>query len=558
MDRLLVIDATEEKLNEDGKKSEVCTRCTKSESPCTFTRLTTRTAPASLHLTDDQISASIIPSFKRQLDIDPFPTWPELPSQPPTVSSSFSFNNLDLNNSTLPFTTLDFNDSDNPIYPSLSTLPPYPDSLPAPKQVIDNLVSSFFKGSYSWIFILHPRTFFETRYQTPRSLLYAVCGVAARHTESCTFWFQLSLSCLDENEISLNNLCCGLILLTEYALVYQVIPSITSLTQIVIRNSKELRIHIDPDIYESLYSRDPWNLIKKETFRRVFYSLCATGARFLSTPTTRVPLPDNVWGSLSDNDYYYAGSPQGSTGDVTTFCCELYTILRRVHGLFDMAMNTTEIDVTPDVEAKAISLTIIEWRRRLTELYPIMMVGYESPSAWKQLFAHFSGFNLLLLTHRFTLIRYLKSLDEQLKGTEEIVEKESKEVTESNTLRKVMDSEAITTCQEIAAFQVEMLKSLVIPNDPEFEKSSTMFLSITQSLIFYGVMQNYGWEESRKESKASYEYVKNFFCNIRDRGGSKLAGSILKVVETIEDAGWIKAWKVLDKVLVWKIDQYFE
>ncbi|KAJ1547938.1 hypothetical protein HK096_008767 [Nowakowskiella sp. JEL0078] len=224
-----------------------------------------------------------------------------------------------------------------------------------PTSIMDQLIFDYFPSTYWPMNVVHPRFFIDSRYSRPRSLLYAICCASCRLYNEGEFFneagrkmaeefFNLSLENLDKRESTLDYICV-IIILIDFAISIGDVRNVFKLVFLANEFSQDHMLHIDPDI-EILEERKKWNLIEKETFRRVFWTLREIIVVFDSPQTTtKVPLCDSAFYSLPNafRDLPAAFFHLRTNPDdfKTKFHCEQNILLGRIQTNIALAVHTS-------------------------------------------------------------------------------------------------------------------------------------------------------------------------------------------------------------------------
>ncbi|KAJ3120585.1 hypothetical protein HK098_004473 [Nowakowskiella sp. JEL0407] len=443
--------------------------------------------------------------------------------------------------------------------------PIFNDPLPYPPEILDRLIVSYFDNAYWPMTVVHPRTFMDNRYKKSRTLLYAICCIGAQFSGFIgelnqddipgSYFFERALDSIDIVDVNLDNLS-ALILLFEFSVKNGKTSVLQYITELCAQYSKKLRLHIDPDIWESMYPRVRWNLIEKETFRRAYYFLVSNGAHFGDFPSTVRPMADIVWWGLPD-DAYYADPPAhrplaitDDSYDLNLIATELFTILRRIRTLLNLAFASSLDDITPDIEAKSVIISLEHWFTRMKIVVPL---DRRPPTNWAGVYLHIVGHNFILLSYRFILVRFLRRKFAQANNIHN-PEINDPEKTELVQFRRQHEIEAFMKCHKAVESSIDILRNIILVYDPELKNVPNFSTSLVQVLIFLGITRSYAdTPDGKLYAAIEFEFVRDVMLRF-GKTGPVLSSIIVAAIEGVEQNGWENCADLLVKLFTWTLD----
>ncbi|KAJ3127161.1 hypothetical protein HK098_006709 [Nowakowskiella sp. JEL0407] len=471
--------------------------------------------------------------------------------------------------------------------PSMSS-----ETLPYPPNVIDELVWGFFTNNVWPINVVHPKTYLTNRYKHSRSLLYAVCAIGALNTAIGAqisgeseppgeALFKLGMGSLDIENPTLDD-ACSVWLLNYFASKTGKVNTVIYLVSVWTNMAKKMRLHVDPDIPGSTAHGKSWNLIQKEAFRRLYWSCAAIGLFTVANPSTKHPLPDHVWLSLTEDMYH--GPPHYRPIQSITELCDINSVADEAGGMLNLVRTlpvflksvNSVFDLAVDLKVKEVQNVLDSWETRIRAVSPLMKIQPISRSQWTGIYLHMTKHNLTLLAHRYLLVRYLEIYFKKNNPVEtpppnrgsRLIDMPSPQTPESipeihgteytfideATMRTSLETEAFLACNSASNSVLAILKEIVQKYDRGFENASLeLSICLGQLCVFLGVMtQHASNPEEQQEYVDKYYFAKEMLRRLTARV-YKIAAWMVKALDEIEVTGWVRKKDTLFKIFSWDV-----
>ncbi|KAJ3121889.1 hypothetical protein HK098_003308 [Nowakowskiella sp. JEL0407] len=576
-----------------------CTNCVLKDIPCTFTRKTD-TSFGSHRSNNVKGKKDIVVSKRNAKTVrSKVKTTTNRSNSVETLSTNSSRRN---SATTLQFTPTfeSFTPQKIPIMnPNAFRPTPLQYQLPLSPAVIDELLLAFFPNIQWPLNVVHPRTFLANPYDRSQSLLLVICAIGSTYSElgmklakpgemRGQSLFQSALGSLNYENPSLDDACSAL-LLSFYATMTGKGRTMYHLSVVLQTIGKSLKIWIDPDDPNSPPVFKSFNLIQKETLRRIYWCCSAIGLFVHTNPTTKRPLPDHVWLSLTEDAQntptFRPILNQIESSDVNFVANETGEMLNLVRSITRLCQTNGVNDLEVDYRAKMIRASLDAWEQRIFQVAPIFGHAPISKVQWMGVYLHITKYNVVLLAHRYLLVRYLEQVlktisPETLSPENKITELlqylnphanlsiAGNPILESSTLnleraisKRALEAEAFVACHAAANATLKILKDIILKYDPLLENAHpSLAICLTQLCIFLGVLSQHSETEvNGRRTWENYCFVKVVMKNLGG-GRAKLAQELVLALEEVERKGWLVMKDFLMKFFSWdvSVDLNFE
>ncbi|KAJ3129274.1 hypothetical protein HK098_001972 [Nowakowskiella sp. JEL0407] len=472
--------------------------------------------------------------------------------------------------------------------PSISSI----NSIPFPAGVIDELLFAFFPNCNWPITVVHPKSYLANRTSRSKGLLYSICAIGAQFTEVGIqiakpgeavgeSLFDLALGHLNYEIPTLDDACCVL-LLTYFGSNAGKVNTMFYLSNIWRMIARKLKIWIDPDDPTAIPIARTWNLIQKETFRRLYWSCTGIGLHSYPNSSTKRPLPDHVWVSLTED--MYQGSPQYrpvqhliESSDVHYVANETGAMLNLVRGIANLCKPPGSVnDLAVDMKAREVRGALDAWEHRIIIVSPLSPSPPSSRSQWLGIYVHISKHNIMLLAHRYLLVRFLEQVIKKMSPKNFQAETNIAELLnilapqtssfqrgitntelpflEETITRRNLEAEAFLACHKASNAVISILKDIVLKYDPLLENAHpSLTICLIQLCVFLGVLAQYAEsEENRRKASENYGFVKVVLKNLAN-GNAKVAMSMVSALDEVEVKGWVAMKNFLLTFFSWEI-----
>ncbi|KAJ3121888.1 hypothetical protein HK098_003307 [Nowakowskiella sp. JEL0407] len=451
-------------------------------------------------------------------------------------------------------------------YQPTITIPQY--QLPFPSDVIDQLLFAFFPNIPWPVNVLH-RSYLANRYHHSLCLLHSICAIGAVYedigvnlTDPGEFpgetFFKFGMGLINYENTTLDD-ACAILLLGFYCGITGKGRTLAYLTGIWHSVAEKFKVWLDPDDDDAAPPCKSFNLIEKETLRRLYWASSSLGIFVHTNPTTKRPLPDHVWVSLSDNmeiSLVYRPNPKLiEASDINYLLNETGELLNCVRTLNRHCLTNSIKDLMVDAKAKEIRTALNAWENRILIAAPLINRPPASNTEWMGVHVHLMKHNIMLLAHRYLFMRFLEqvwnksnkttsennvteilhNLNSPYFNTEHALPNLENEIEQRN-----LEAEAFVACHSASKAVLRILKEVILEYDPSFKHAHvSLSICLMQLCVFLGILsQHADKQENRRKSEEEYYIVKVALRKMYE-GNVKIAGSMLSALEEVERKGWI-------------------
>ncbi|KAJ3121887.1 hypothetical protein HK098_003306 [Nowakowskiella sp. JEL0407] len=483
---------------------------------------------------------------------------------------------------------------------STNSFPSFPkfNTLPFPVDVLDELILGYFPNA-SWpMNVVHPKSFISNRFNRSEALLMAICAYGCRYTEMgdklrgtgqdvSDMFFRRALGALNIERPSLDD-GCTLVLLINYAINAGKVNTMLHLSTIGRIFAKHIQLCTDPTDPLAIPKKHNWNIVQKETMRRLYWAFTATGLVTHPSKNPNRPIPDHAWLQLSEDDYgdtpqFRPVGLQLESSDINYLACDTGVHLNRIREKLLQSPCALGADLKIDLAAQEIRGRLNAWEERIKLVAPLNdYFSSSSSAAWMGLYLHIIKHSIMLLAHRYLMVRFLEQATR--KSSARVLETQNRTTSvfnmlqhdspnasklsssssssnppqyshiESMILRKNLETEALQQCHNATRSSIHILKNILLVFNPLLkEVHSSLPLCLIQVCVYLGVLaQNADSEASRQEALRDYAFLKSLLRALA-KGSSKVAGKMVEGLDGIEVKGWASMKDQLLTFFTWDV-----